>query len=31
VLRVRTDNGQNLEGEKKRDWEKQELKHKNAG
>jgi hypothetical protein len=30
-LRVRTDKGQNQEDEKKRDWEKQELRHKNAG
>ena len=30
-LRVRTGKSQNQEGEKKRDWEKHELRHKNAG
>jgi hypothetical protein len=28
VLRVRTGKGQNQEGEKKRDWKKQQLRHK---
>jgi hypothetical protein len=30
-FRVRTGKGQNQEGEKKRDWKKQELRNKNNG